>query len=459
MALTDAASSTPPQPSPSPRKVTAVTQPSKPAVQTLPTRNVVSSAKKKGKSAADKQREEQERAAKRQKKEEEAAEKEKLRAAKAAEKAAEKEAREVKAAERQAKAAEKAAEKAKIDREKEEKRLQKEREEEKKKRSQMTLFNFIKKPASSDDAKGKATAASTVGNNSTGAPAQPSTVAEQPKLEKTPYERMFQGFYRKESVKVAPLSLVSSDAQEAKSRILDEYISGQRKAGATKPFDPVATFQLIGRQPPRGIHHPSVKKIMADILEDPIDPTTRTDSQQARVVDVDRQLSKVPVKILSFYHDVRPPYVGTVTSSSPSELRRLSRRPNGRILQRLNYDYDSEAEWEEEEGEDLDDMDDEDEENEPDEEMADFLDDADDVVVRPAYLPEVEPKSTGICFENLKRLGPSPSVYKFRMEVLLGKLLSRVSPTAACTPADTCRYRSASRHRPFLCRILAAQSH
>lgn len=366
-----------------------------------------------------KAREEQERAAKRQKKEEEKAEKDRLKEEEKAE-------REKVRLTREALRKEKEAEKEALRKKKQEEEDKKKAEEEKKRRQQPTLsMMFAKKP--------KADAPSTPVKQSIAKPADPSPAvqsspaARQSKPEKLPYERLFQPFFVKAGMTLAQPSFaqMTSEAVTLKSKILDEYIYGQRGEGEVKPFDAVSTFHLIGRPSQRGIIHPSVKKIMAELLGDPIESADRTESQQKRFSDVQKQLSNIPVKMVSFYEDVRPAYIGTVTSFNPEELHKLARRPARRVLSKLNYEYDSEAEWEEEEGEDLDDADDDEEDNEGDDEMADFLDDAEDAVaVRTAHLPEEEPKSTGICFENRQQAGPCPTVYKYRMEFLLGRSMN-----------------------------------
>lgn len=389
-------------------------------------------AKKKRKTAAEREAEELERILKKAKRDEEAAakakekeEKEAARAAKAAEKAAEK--------------AKAAAEKAKATAEKEEKERKRQEEEDKKKRAQPSIFGFLKtKPAVLGDVSPNKQAASspTAADSSPVRPKAPSASTnaspskKAPVLEISAYARAFQPFFVKPDVKMAPKPFQMDDETIlAKSQILDEYIRGKRPSVETKPFDPVSVFQFNGMPTPRGRQHVAVKKVMAEIFGDPLDgaPNSRTESQQVRFTSVQEQLSSIPVKVLSFWEDVRPPYIGTVTSAPKVKLQRLARRPAGRLL-KLNYDYDSEAEWEEEEGEDLDEDEVEDEENDGDEEMGDFLDDAEDVAAaRPAFLGESEPVSTGICFEDCKRLSHNgdgencATVCKYRLEFLLGE--------------------------------------
>ncbi|KAK8013016.1 hypothetical protein PG991_010391 [Apiospora marii] len=369
---------------------------------------------------ANKAREEQERAAKRQKKEEEKAEKERVKEEEKAE-------REKARLAREAARKEKEAEKEALRKKKQDEEDKKKAEEEKKRRQQPTLsMMFAKKPKA--DAPPPTPVKQTIAKPADPSPAVQSSspaAVKQSNPEKLPYERLFQPFFVKSGMTLAQPSFaqMSDETVTAKSKILDEYIYGQRGEENVKPFNAVSTFHLSGLSSSRGIVHPSVKKIMAELLGDPIESANRTESQQARFSDVQRQLSKIPVKLVSFYEDVRPAYVGTVTSFNPEELNKLARRPTSRVLTKLNYEYDSEAEWEEEEGEDLDDADDDEEGDEGDDEMADFLDDAEDAVaVRTAHLPEEEPKSTGICFENRQRAGPCPTVYKYRMEFLLDSL-------------------------------------
>src|SRR6202008_4671153 len=111
----------------------------------------------------------------------------------------------------------------------------------------------------------------------------------------------------------------------------------------------------------------------------------------------------IPMKILRFHEDVRPPYCGTVTSQPSERLKRAARKPHSRVLA-LNYDYDSEAEWVAEDGEDLDAPDDEEDDADGDDDMAEFLDDSEDAgPARAAFAQDMAPASTGLCFEDGNR--------------------------------------------------------
>lgn len=355
---------------------------------------------------------EKERAEKKQKQDEAAAEKTAEKERKAAEKAT------------------KAAEKAKADAVKEAKRLKKQEEElaakAKKEKQQNLMASFLKKapstPSTTSDHPPPAAKADT---------ASPSKSKREAEPTKSAYELNFKPFFVKPGVTMAaPLFEMDGETKEVKSTILDEYIRGDRgEFTPKKPFDATETFNFAFPQQ-RGIIPPVVKKIMEAVHGDDYQNTfhityTRSESQTEKLVtNAQDQLNNVPMKYLRFYEDVRPAYFGTVsTHMTYHNLRKLSRRPAGRILP-LAYDYDSEAEWVEDDGEDLDDAEDEEEDMDGDEEMDDFVDDSEAMptIIRPGFEADSLPVSTGLCFENRKRLGPSSIVYKYRLEFLLGKL-------------------------------------
>ncbi|RYO93356.1 hypothetical protein DL764_008006 [Monosporascus ibericus] len=460
-ALTEAGSSTPSRNSPSPNitpskaplpQTSLSTQPDQPASAPMPSTAASKTAttnKGKRKTAEEL---EQERVEKKQKQDE----KDALRAAKAAEKAridAEKEAlRKAKEAEKEAKAAEKAkieaereavkkakeaerqakaAEKAKIDAEKEAKRRKKEEEElamrRKTEKQQSMLASFVKRGPATPVKKKADTQSTENPSVDSGSP----LVQKEAELEVSAYDRQFKPFFVKPGVKLAPPPFeMDEETKELKSRVLDEFIQHKRGNFDPIPFNPVETFRLNGLPLQRGIMPPSVKEIMEQAYGDPVTNafggvSIKTESQAERLSNVQEKLNVIPMKYLFFSRDVRPPYFGTVTTRMWAKtLRKLCRNPTERTLNHLNYDYDSEAEWVEEEGEDLDDCEDDEEDHDGDEEMEDFLDDSEDAVAanRQAFLGEMPPSSTGICFENRKRLGPCAALYKYKLEFLLDAL-------------------------------------
>ncbi|KAI1338978.1 chromatin assembly factor 1 subunit A-domain-containing protein [Xylariaceae sp. FL0016] len=441
--LTEPGSRTPsrgsPSPDPTPSKLllpqqTTSSQTTPVASTTLPATSGTAGdhapAKKRKVTAAEK---EQERIAKKQKQDDAAAEKAKVAAdkeaakiAKAAEKAkldAEREAtKAAKAAQKQAKADEKAKTVAEREAKKQKKQEEELAEQRKKEKQANILAGFLKKtpttPSKKADPKPKTEGTS---------PAAPELES---KPTKSAYDLKFQPFFVKEGVTLATTPFdMDEETKEVKSSILDEYIRGERGEFSPKPFDAAKVFDLAFPRR-RGIIPPSVKKIMEKVHGDPYESkfgiSKQSESQNEKlVITAQDKLEAVPMKYLRFYEDVRPAYYGTATlpeCMTVDKLRHLSRRPTGRILP-LVYDYDSEAEWVEDEGEDLDDAEDDEEDIDGDDEMDDFVDDSDAVALqRSGFANDSQPVSTGICFEDQKKMGSSATVFKYRLEFLLDTL-------------------------------------
>ena len=112
------------------------------------------------------------------------------------------------------------------------------------------------------------------------------------------------------------------------------------------------------------------------------------------------------MKHLKYTEDVRPPYIGTYTRwpSSPRSLSKICRKPcTSRVLPETNYDYDSEAEWEEPgEGEDLDSDGELDDEGDDDaDDMEGFLDDEGAESGRKrVFGGDMLPVQTAICWDD-----------------------------------------------------------
>lgn len=157
-----------------------------------------------------------------------------------------------------------------------------------------------------------------------------------------------------------------------------------------------------------------VKEIIESLDVPPKESTSQNPSPQ--------DLDKVPYKCLYFHSDVRPAYQGTYTRVvSPRSCRKIARNPTYRGLPDTNYDYDSEAEWQEpEEGDD--DLMDEDELSEDDageEEMDDFVDDDGEPIKRQLIVSNMEPKSTGLCWEDAESQAQNGcDLSSYRMDVL-----------------------------------------
>lgn len=145
---------------------------------------------------------------------------------------------------------------------------------------------------------------------------------------------------------------------------------------------------------------PLVKDLLSQLngsASSPVDLTSDTTTTLPSEV-----LRSLPVKYLKYHEDVRPPWIGTYTRRPISKsFMKLCRNPFIRALPKVNYDYDSEAEWEEpEEGEDLG-SEDEEENEEEDGDMEGFLDDedAEGVPKRKQLLGDMEPVFTSMHWE------------------------------------------------------------
>ncbi|KAI0104856.1 chromatin assembly factor 1 subunit A-domain-containing protein [Nemania sp. FL0031] len=445
-ALSEASSSTPTRNSPSPNATPSksTSSPETTSVHPADQQSIAkpTSASKRKRNVTTAEEREKGRAEKRQRQEnvvaeraKVAAEKEAIKAAKAAERASKAAEKATKAAEKaraeaekEALKAAKAVEKAKTEAAKEAKRLKKQEEElaakAKKEKQQNIMASFLKKAPTTPS---KANDLATTVKADTGNPLS----TQEARSTKSAYELNFKPFFVKPGVTMAaPLFAMDDETKEVKSAILDEHIRGDRGEFNPKhPFDASEVFQLAFPQQ-RGIIPPSVKKIMERIHGDSYQNAfgigdARSESQTEKLVmNAQGQLDDIPMKYIRFYEDVRPAYFGTITTPlTYHQLRKLSRRPARKILP-LAYDYDSEAEWVEDDGEDLDDAEDEEEDPDGDEEMDDFVDDSEAIptIIRPGFETDSMPVSTGLCYENQKRLGPSTTVYKYRLEFLLDSL-------------------------------------
>jgi len=378
----------------------------------VPTATSQAPLKRKRYTAEEKDALEKEKALKKQKREEE-------KAGKLAEKLAEKLAKDKKREEKEAERREKEAEKRK--KEEEERKAK-----EKKERAQPKLNAFFTAKGPGTPKKGGDTTARLLTpQKPILALASPKKCTEQPV--QSEYEKRFQPFFVKEYVRLATNCFaVDEDTKAAKSKVLDEYISGTRSHDINaKPFDPVEIFQLPAKPRRRGRMHVPVKHIMDKFNAlSKLPEYSSIDGQTRLRRQTQDSLRKVPMKILSFREDVRPPYRGTVTLkpflATQAKVKKVARYPMAKILP-LNYDYDSEAEWQDDDGEDLDNADDEDDEDDEDD-MDGFLDDSEDAgLSRRVFTNGMEPESTGICWEDRTRKGPVDKTYKYRMEFILGQ--------------------------------------
>ena len=190
-------------------------------------------------------------------------------------------------------------------------------------------------------------------------------------------------------------------------------------------------------------HKGTVREIIARIhgtVDHPIDLTAL--KSETTAPKPAHWLKAISTKYLKFAEDVRPPYIGTYSKQPVGfTVSKLCRNPFTRALPQINYDYDSEAEWEEPgEGEDLDSEGEEElGEDDDGDEMDGFLDDedaGDGTGVagnrRRLVIGDLEPVSTGLCWDNGQgRLGgvdghSTIDLRPFKLEVMLGKELGNL---------------------------------
>ncbi|CAH0017713.1 unnamed protein product [Clonostachys rhizophaga] len=385
--------------------------------------------KKKRLTAAEKEARDKEAAEKKKEKEEKAAAKAAEKAAKVAKaeeekaaKAKEREEKQKKKAEEEAARAkerdEKQKKKAEEERVKEEKKRQAQEAKEKEARKQPKLNSFFGAPRTPSKPSNTESAPSR-----TASPNKSDPAADTTKPADAEYRKRFKPFFVKEHTRLANSSwCMDEDTRESKSRILDEFISGDRTLDSSSlPFDPVEVFALPRKPPKRGRVHPPVRTVMESIYRET--EANNASTSQSAIALARQQLSRMVTKVISFSQDVRPAYCGTTTAKQHAvgleQMRKAARNTNAKRLP-LDYDYDSEAEWQEDEdGEDVD-MEDDDEDVEDEDDMDGFLDDSEDVgPARRLLVNTLEPECSGICFEDHNKNGPNPAVYEHRMEFII----------------------------------------
>ncbi|EAT77173.1 hypothetical protein SNOG_15508 [Parastagonospora nodorum SN15] len=217
------------------------------------------------------------------------------------------------------------------------------------------------------------------------------------------YDRYFLPFNLPAHTILAPKNsfMEDSDKMQAARARLDKLIAREDAA-----MEPITSQHLKSALPSlgrRGMKTSSIVEVVECVnrsSDQPIDLTDDTIASREKPLDM---LMQIPMKYIHFGEDVRPPYYGTYTRSyTEVQAARLARKPVSRLRQDTNYDYDSEAEWEEpEEGEDLDSEGDDDLEEEAEDDMDGFLDDEEDPQVKRRLISgDLQPVSTGLCWQD-----------------------------------------------------------
>ena len=250
------------------------------------------------------------------------------------------------------------------------------------------------------------------------------------------YERSFPPFFVQSHTTLAPTHQFYRDEKGlryAQEKIDEALLQSQKASEVSKDvvFHPCDLLHIFPhgnyRCPPRAM---SVKDIVAEIDGVSHNPIDLTESQFQKATKRPSDLLKfIPVKILKFAEDVRPPYIGTYTRlRNAQSISRLARNPFRRELPNTNYDYDSEAEWEEPgEGEDLDSEGEEEIEDEDEADMEGFLDDEETdarAIKRRPILGDLEPTCSGLCWEGPQAQGSEKSsidLLVFKLDILMGE--------------------------------------
>ncbi|RDW93144.1 putative chromatin assembly factor 1 subunit A [Aspergillus mulundensis] len=383
-------------------------------------------AKKRKLSPAEKEAKQQEKEAKERQKIEEKARKDEERAKKEEEKrkrdAEKEEERKKREEKKRAKDEEKAA--------REEEKRKKDEEKLKKERAQMKLNSFFAKP------KVPTEQSSTVG----GSPKKLSgdgisAGSFKSAREVSDYQREFPNFFLHANTTLAPPHRFERDALALAHLQEKVDASFNIETAEQLTFRPSELFKLMPYKRRRGQQKMSVRDILFQMQSLSDLPET---SDAARRLQ--ESLKQVRMKSLKFGEDVRPPYQGTYTKNLSREAAsKLMRNPFRRELPEVNYDYDSEAEWEDaEEGEELDSEEEEEGSEDGDEDMDGFLDDEDDHLAngkrRLLVGGDLEPVCSGIKWQDQ---GLDPELQAYKLETILPSVTFPIDPFSSsnwCKP-------------------------
>ncbi|KAG0152271.1 hypothetical protein CROQUDRAFT_71115 [Cronartium quercuum f. sp. fusiforme G11] len=163
------------------------------------------------------------------------------------------------------------------------------------------------------------------------------------------FQRVFKPFNLKANVSLAPPNRFSRPEDDSKKNDIIEHLPDLTLQRSLEDFlssiDPA--YKLNSTKTIRVI---STRDIVNGLTENEMSGSTEGAKKWRRLL---KNRAQVPVKYLHFAEDARPGYVGTWSKTSRVVT---GRTPFARDTCLLNYEYDSEAEWEEEddmEGEDL----------------------------------------------------------------------------------------------------------
>lgn len=249
--------------------------------------------------------------------------------------------------------------------------------------------------------------------------------------QKSDYQKYFLSFELPSHATCAPYSVLRTSEEAAASQLKVDALLEQlsNNAPVSAQVSSITTFFTANKNASRGLWQPNAREVVDSLNGSSQNPIDLTDDA-GRNYGPEHLLSAVTMRHLHFAEDVRPPYFGSYTKRmSPRSSVKLRRQPCSRVRKDTNYDYDSEAEWEEpEEGEDILSEGEDDEESVGSAgEMDGFLDDEEVADGRRRLITgDLKPISTGICWHDpLTKSGlkhdHSLNLDDMNIEFLLGK--------------------------------------
>ncbi|CAK7902942.1 chromatin assembly factor 1 subunit p90 [[Candida] anglica] len=274
-------------------------------------------------------------------------------------------------------------EKLERDRKKEEERLKKlaEREEKEKQRLEKKIRleeekrKHEEEKRKSEEAKKKAEEAKqksqkkissffTVNNNKTCAK----------KLESDTYDRVFLPFFQKTNVSLSNGFKLSNEKLTKSVLEFDNLFKMDGK-NSNLINDFQSTMKSYSMKKSKSIN-------ITDVHVSPEEIVNALNSSSSTEEHIQKMVQNIsPVKYLQFYENSKPPYIGTWCSNEHIKVRIPCTDPFNTTISGMDYEYDSDFEWnedsgEEGEGEDIDNEDDDEEEEEiaDESEFEDFVD-------------------------------------------------------------------------------------
>ena len=271
-----------------------------------------------------------------------------------------------------------------------------------------------------------------------------------PQKPRDEYERLFPPFFLQSYTALGSWNNFTRDEeslQHARSGLDSILGSGSTTTAKTQNRQEPSRLTDLLHVAPVTRYRRKPQKTAKDLIacihgtaQNPVDLTSSKATQTPL-----HHLKTLPVKYLKFWEDVRPPYIGTRTQL-PAGLTamQMGRRSCKRANASLDYDYDSEAEWEPlGEGEDLNSEGEDDLEEEDDgDDMNDFVVDEGALEVKKQpFIVAKEQTSTGVCWEDSSgktrtAIGdelPSIDMQQYKLEMIAGTQVAKLGSNKLMT--------------------------